>query len=190
MKNIAVWERDLQEFQSNSEKNFDETTKIIVLEGMCPDKVCEVLQDKADTKETKTYAQYKQAAGVWSTRHMSKKKTEKAKISLMASQGQGEEPEEVEHQEELNAVLDCLIKNMPEDEEKMHLAALAKTKFQQKSKGGGKGGKSVVGTPMEVDHSNKDCYHCGEKRPHRSQLPKRQRGKQMGNPKEERAKAN
>ena len=163
MKNIAIWERDVQEFQSNSEKNFDETTKIIVLEGMCPDKLCEVLQDKADTKEIKTYAQYKQAASVWVTRQMSKKKTEKAKISLMASQGQEGETEEVEHQEELNAVLDCLIQNMPETEEKMHLAALVKTKFQKKGKGGGKGGKNGDGTPMEVDHSNKDCYHCGEK---------------------------
>ena len=69
---------------------------------MCPDKLAEVLQDKADAKEIKTYAQYKQAASVWATRQLGKKKGDKVKISLLAGQGLAEEGGEIEDQDELD----------------------------------------------------------------------------------------
>ena len=52
------------------------------------------------------------------------------------------------------------------DEINGKLNALVKGKFDKAGKGPGKGGGGKAGqngaAPMQVDHSQKDCYHCGE----------------------------
>ena len=166
LKTIHAWESDLADHVQSGGKAIPEDERIMCIEEICPAPLQEYLSEKAETDEEKmkTYDQYKTAIAAYVTRKLRRNKTAKS-LKTLQPDGDGEQPE-VEDDDEGNAwkELDrlCSING--------DIYALVNNKFDNKKgkgKGLGKGGKAGKGSgngaaPMEVDHSGKDCYECGE----------------------------
>ncbi len=172
LKGIAQWERDLLTYTAaNDDKGLEPETKKLCLENMCPEALQEHLLDKYEQGLIKTYDQYKQAVSTYVYRKTKRGKsngTKKQNIHGLfgADEGSEEEP----HDENCDG-WENQVNELTQQAEKIagQLNALVKGsgKFAKRPKGFGKGAKAGKGAgngaaPMEVDHSDKDCYHCGE----------------------------
>ncbi len=172
LKGIAQWERDLLTYTAaNDDKGLEPETKKLCLENMCPEALQEHLLDKHEQGLIKTYDQYKQAVSTYVYRKTKRGKsngTKKQNIHGLfgADEGSEEEP----HDENCDG-WENQVNELTQQAEKIagQLNALVKGsgKFAKRPKGFGKGAKAGKGAgngaaPMEVDHSDKDCYHCGE----------------------------
>ena len=168
MKAIASWERDLMEFTvANGGQSLDEPTKIVTLEMMCPESLQEHLQDKAEQGLVSSYGDYKQAISAFIHR-----KTKKSKKTLNAVAAEAETAATLNPEDAVDA--DNLILELQQQAEAVQqqaeaingqLYALVKGKIGRKGKGKGKAGGAPSSdrgvSPMDVDHSDKDCYACG-----------------------------
>ena len=168
MKSIASWERDLMEFTvANDGQSLDEPTKVVTLEMMCPESLQEHLQDKAEQGLVSSYGDYKQAISAFIHR-----KTKKSKKTLNAVAAEAETAATLNPEDAVDA--DNLILELQQQAEAVQqqaeaingqLYALVKGKIGRKGKGKGKAGGAPSSdrgvSPMDVDHSDKDCYACG-----------------------------
>ncbi len=170
MKAIASGERDLMEFTvANGGQSLDEPTKIVTLEMMCPESLQEHLQDKAEQGLMSSYGEYKQAISAYIYR-----KTKKPKRKLNAVTADEDGHEDGRHGADERDDTDVLILELRQQAEAINgqLHALVKGKIGRKGKGKGKAGGAGSSpdapssdrgvSPMAVDHSDKDCYACGE----------------------------
>ena len=168
MKAIHSWEADLAEHLQNGGRALDDEEKIMCLEEMCPTPLQEYLAEKAEEEIIKTYGQYKNSISAYVTRKLKSVKATRPGARALAPESEespGEEAgDETQHWHDLQRL--CALYGIGD------LNALVNNKFGGK-KGKGKGkfganakpndGKTNQGaTPMDVDHSSKDCYECGE----------------------------
>jgi len=179
-KTIAAWERDLLSYTMNNDhQGLSEETKKLCIEAMCPEALQEHLMDKYEQGSIDSYDSYKQAINTYVYRKLKRGKAT-GKKGLNALQESSEcdsadcghedhdhgDPEvqqriaALKYQaEEINEQLNALVKQ--------HLfGKKGKGKGAKGDKGAGKAGKAGTAatgaTAMDVDHSNKDCYGCGE----------------------------
>ncbi len=173
LKTIAAWERDLLNYtMNNDDKGLPEDTKILCLESMCPEALQEHLLDRFEQGFIETYDEYKQAINTYVYRR-TKKKPSKKLCSLYSESAQCsvDNCDQCEYHEEEDPEFDQQILALKQQADAINgqLNALVKDKFgKTKGKGKGKGDKGGTArspggaSPMQVDHSGKDCYACGE----------------------------
>ncbi len=184
---ILQWERDLLAYTvANDDKGLDEDTKKLCLENMCPEPLQDHLLEKYEQGMISTYDQYKQAVSTYVYRKTRKPKVTR-KLNLLEADEDAVDPE---------AEVTCSPCGSSECDWDPQIAALKKqadaitgklnalvrNKFDKGTKGLGKGrGASAGGaTPMQVDHSQKDCYACGEVGHIAANCPKAGKGKGYG----------
>ena len=168
MKAIHAWEADLAEHLQGGGRALDEEERIMCLEEMCPAPLQELLSEKAEEKRITSYTDYKNAISAHVARKLKTVKSRPGARALgpereeHASEETGEELQERDWNELQRLCSMCGLGD---------LNALVNHKFgDKKGKGKGKsgfGGKARDGkgdatAPMEVDHSGKNCYECGE----------------------------
>ncbi len=174
LKTVAAWERDLLNYtMNNDDKGLPEDTKILCLESMCPEALQEHLLDRFEQGFIETYDEYKQAINTYVYRR-TKKKPSKKLCSLYSEPAQCNEDDcdqHERHEEEEDPEFDKQILALKQQAEAINgqINALVNNKFAKpKGKGKGKGDKGGAPrspggpSPMQVDHSGKDCYTCGE----------------------------
>ena len=172
MKAITQWERDLLAFTvANNDKGLDEETKKLCLENMCPEPLQDHLLDKFEQGMISTYDQYKQAVSTYVYR---KTKKSKKKLNVLEGNHDATNDESNENwpdpqchpcgpgEDELDPQLASLKKQAEVIAGRINV--LVRGKFDKGAKGFGKGktGGGGGAAPMQVDHSLKDCYSCGE----------------------------
>ncbi len=143
---ISMWETDIELFIAATKESFPEPNMKMNLIDMCPEKLRAVLKEREH--RLPTYGDVKLEIADWLADNAGAVKHGRA-AALEPAELSGEEdeipwgfdPELASHQE---------------------LLALVKNKFFKKGKGKGKG-KDAPNSPMIVDHSEKDCFDCGEK---------------------------
>ena len=163
IKGIHAWEAEVAEHVRNGGKGIEGEERVMCLEEMCPTPLQEYLSEKAEEGKITDYPEYKTAIASYVTRKLrSSKKSLRSVAGPRADPGE-EEPTEEPNEEELDQHWEemerlCSVCGLGE------LNALVKDKFGKKGKGKGKGGNASASGPtaMEVDHSGKDCYRCGE----------------------------
>ena len=172
MKTIHSWESDLADHTANGGKRIEDDEKVMCLEEMCPVALQEYLSEKAEEEKISTYNQYKTTIAAYVTRKLKSAKPSKgATKSLMTQDGGHDDEDDADAGGPENNAQAWM-----ELERLCHLCgdinALVYGKFDKKDKAQGKGatpfqrpGKGANGNgaaPMEVDHSSKDCYECGQ----------------------------
>ncbi len=171
LKNIAQWERDLAAYTAanDDDMGISEDMKKLILENMCPEALQEHLTDKLEQGMISSYDQYKQAISTYVYRKTRKGKAAGKKLQSLQAEETHAEEENLQcgqcgtEDQEWDAKVMALMKQA--EEINGQLNALVKGKFDKGKAGGkGAGGKANAGgpAPMQVDHSQKDCYICGE----------------------------
>ncbi len=163
IKSIHAWEAEVAEHVRNGGKSIEGEERVMCIEEMCPAPLQEYLSEKAEEDKISEYSEYKTVISSYVTR-----KLRSSKKSLRSVAGPRADPIEEEQTEKPSEEeLDLNWKEM----ERLcsvcglgELNALVKDKFGKKGKGKGKGGHASASgpAPMEVDHSGKECYRCGE----------------------------
>ena len=189
MKAVTQWESDLLAYTiANDDKGLDEETKKLCLEHMCPEPLQDHLLDKFEQGMIHTYDQYKQVVSTYVYR---KAKKNKKKLNHLEADDDAMDDEQAyngtdmqyQHGDALDYDWDPQIAALKQQAEDIagKINALVKGKITKGMKGKGKGkGKSGQGggpAPMQVDHSQKDCYSCGELGHIAANCPKGGKGK-------------
>ena len=186
LKSVAQWERDLVAYTAaNDDAGISEDMKKLILENMCPEALQEHLADKLEQGLISSYDQYKQVISTYVYRKTRKGKASNKKLhSLHAEESPAEDDagpcppcsdEDASWEQQIATLM------QQADEINGKLNALVKGKFD-KAKGPGKGGSGKANqygpAPMQVDHTQKDCYHCGELGHIAANCPKQKGGKE------------
>ncbi len=172
---IAQWERNLAIHTANSGKlEISEEMKKLILENMCPEVLQEHLADKFEQGLISSYDEHKQAISTFVYRKTKKGKSQGRKVQSLnvlhtenqqAEEDHGQCHDGPEDDANWEATVAALMKQAEEISGKLN-ALVKGNKFNKQDKGFGKagGGKGGPGgaAPMQVDHSQKDCYLCGE----------------------------
>ena len=192
MTTITQWERDLLAYTvANNNKGLDEDTKKLCLESMCPEPLQDHLLDKFEQGMISTYDQYKQAVSTYVYRKTKKAKAGK-KLNLLEGNGDAMGDEQEDTGTDMlcstcgtgDGDWDPQIIALKQQAEAIagQINALVKGKIDKSAKGHGKGKGAQAGgpAPMRIDHSQKDCYQCGELGHIAANCPKAGKGKGNG----------
>ena len=166
LKTIHSWESDCTDHVQSGGKRIPDDERIMCIEEMCPAPLQEFLAEKAteDEKLNTSYDDVKNAIAAYVTRKLRHAKSSKAMRNFQ--QAESDEDAETHGDADVDVWSElerlCSLNG--------DLQALVGNKFGKKGKGKGKGaggGKASAGAgsgpaPMDVDHSGKDCYECGE----------------------------
>ncbi len=160
IKSIAAWETALADYSAASGESMHPSTKMMCLEDICPDALQQHLIDKKSDMKISTYPDFKQEIADYMhnrTRHAKVPSKATGKINLIDY-----DADDANQEDYLDLDPDLLSHG--------ELLALVKKKFNKRfpdkkapQKTGNEAQKSENGAaPMNVDHSDKQCYRCGE----------------------------
>ena len=154
-KSVALWETDVELFTNASGEKFPDENREMLIVDMCPETLRKHLKEKGS--QLKNYEDIKIEISDWLADPDNKARVNRA----AAIEAKGDEDIDVDED-----FWDINVDELGDGE----LRALVKNKFNKARQtqrtpsatpGGNENGQK--NQPMQVDHRDKDCYHCGEK---------------------------